>query len=183
MFLEAHLVRLQRGRHMWSAIQTLYCNGYVETDLLELGCAFPNGGRDWHRVGRMVGQNYETGVSIPHHLAAIAIHTIGQRRHPRLHRVRETLDQGTYTQDGGMQGSKRVRVRRVPAVGEFRAPQRVDEAILFRETLSLSAMTGRVEDTYPQRDDALTLRASDNPREHLRGHFSNLDVLIRQALL
>ncbi len=53
---------------MRSAIQTQWCKRYVETDLLELRCAFPNGGRDRHRVGRMVGQNCETGVSIPHYL-------------------------------------------------------------------------------------------------------------------
>lgn len=35
---------------------------------------------------------------------------------------------------------------------------------------------------YLEWDDALALRASNNPREHLRSHLTDFDILIRQAL-
>lgn len=34
---------------------------------------------------------------------------------------------------------------------------------------------------HPERDDALPLRTPDHPRQHLRGHLSHFDVLIRET--
>lgn len=56
--------------------------------------------------------------------------TVGQRGHPGLDRVRETLDERTQAQDGRVQRAQRFGVSRILSLRYSRLTRQRDEAIL-----------------------------------------------------